>query len=155
MSDKESKNIIHIDNIPFYGEIKQMLRNRVCNSVTIVARGNSMRPFLEDHRDKIVLSAPLPPQKGQVVLAEVVPGRFVLHRITKIEGKSITMRGDGNALSQTETFNADDIIGTATMFIRKGKEIGIDSRTWRAYSAIWAFLSPLRRILLAIYRRII
>ena len=77
------------------------------------------------------------------------------HKIIKIEGNTITMRGDGNALSQKETFQADKIIGTVTTFIRKGREIDADSRLWRTYSATWEFLRPIRRLLLAIYRRII
>ena len=45
-------------------------------------------------------------------------------------------------------------LGNVDGFIRKGKEVSTASRKWRCYSAIWNFLKPLRRILLAIYRRI-
>ena len=64
------------------------------------------------------------------------------------------MRGDGNPLWMTEDFTQEKIIGIAAGFIRKGKHVSTDSRKWRCYSAVWGALKPLRRILLAIYRRI-
>ena len=90
-----------------------------------------------------------------MVLAEIEPRRYALHRIIKIDGDTITMRGDGNPLWMTEQFTADKIVGTASAFIRKGKYVGTDSRTWRYYSAIWHVARPARRLLLIIYRRII
>lgn len=155
MTDNKQKKVLYIKNAAFFNEVKQLLRKNACNSVTIVVRGYSMRPFLEDLRDKVILSSPKPPQKGQVVLVELEPDTYILHKIIKIEGNTITMRGDGNALSQKETFQADKIIGTVTTFIRKGREIDADSRLWRTYSATWEFLRPIRRLLLAIHRRII
>ena len=112
-----------------------------------------MRPFIENGRDQVELVPPQKPQIGQVVFAEVAPKIYALHRIIGIDGNVITMRGDGNRLSQTESFTADKIIGTASAFIRKGKRIETDSRQWRVYSRIWEFLKPIRRVLLAIYSR--
>lgn len=51
------------------------------HSVTLELRGMSMRPFLEDGRDKAILIKPCSPLKvGDVVLAEVAPRRYALHR---------------------------------------------------------------------------
>lgn len=123
-------------------------------SVTFVVRGFSMRPFLEDGRDKVILVPPREPKIGDVVLAEVREQIYALHRVIKIENGVYTMRGDGNPLQMTEQFTLDKIIGLADGFIRKGKIVGTDSRKWRLYSATWNALKPFRRILLAIYRRI-
>lgn len=123
-------------------------------SVTFVVRGFSMRPFLEDGRDKVILVPPREPKIGDVVLAEVREQIYALHRVIKIEDGVYTMRGDGNPLQMTEQFTLDKIIGLADGFIRKGKLVGTDSRKWRLYSATWNALKPFRRILLAIYRRI-
>lgn len=123
-------------------------------SVTFVVRGFSMRPFLEDGRDKVILVPPREPKIGDVVLAEVREQIYALHRVIKIEDGVFTMRGDGNPLQMTEQFTLDKIIGLADGFIRKGKLVGTDSRKWRLYSATWNALKPFRRILLAIYRRI-
>ena len=135
-------------------EITRMFRQEGKKSVTFIVRGFSMRPFLEDGRDKVVLSPPREPKIGDVVLAEISEKRYALHRVIKVENGIYTMRGDGNPLRMTEQFTQDKIIGLADGFIRKGKFVSTDSRQWRCYSAVWNILKPLRRILLAIYRRI-
>ena len=123
-------------------------------SVTFVVRGFSMRPFLENGRDKVILTPPREPNIGDVVLAEVRERTYALHRVIRIKDGTYTMRGDGNPLRMTEDFTYDKIIGLADGFIRKGKRVSINDRKWRLYSAVWKALTPFRRILLAIYRRI-
>lgn len=146
---------IKIDNAIFFDKVNSILKEGKERSVTFTVRGYSMRPFLEHERDKVILTAPLPPKVGQVILAEIQEKVYALHRIIKIKGETITMRGDGNFLSSKEVFTADKIIGTAEAFIVKGKYISTASRRWRCYSAVWNILKPFRRVLLAIYRRII
>jgi hypothetical protein len=143
-----------VNNHLFMQEIRRMFNEEGKKSVTFVVRGYSMRPFLEDARDKVVLIPPCTPKKGDVVLAEISEKRYALHRVIKVENGIYTMRGDGNPLRMTEQFTQDKIIGLADGFIRKGKFVSTDSRQWRCYSAVWNILKPLRRILLAIYRRI-
>lgn len=142
-----------VNNHLFMQEITRAFREGK-KSVTFVVRGFSMRPFLEDGRDKVVLVPPREPKIGDVVLAEVREQTYALHRVIKIEDGLYTMRGDGNPLQMTEQFTQDKIVGLADAFIRKGKRVGTESRKWRFYSATWNALKPLRRILLAIYRRI-
>ena len=146
---------VRVDNHTFVTQISSILKKGTYKSVTFTVQGYSMRPFLEHDRDKVELVLPQKPQTGQVVLAEIMPRTYALHRIIKIEGDTITMRGDGNLLSQTETFTADKIIATAISFTRKGKKVDVDSRRWRLYSLLWDKLKPIRRILLGIHRRII
>jgi hypothetical protein len=143
-----------VNNHLFMQEITRMFRQEGKKSVTFIVRGFSMRPFLEDGRDKVVLVPPREPKIGDVVLAEISEKRYALHRVIKVENGIYTMRGDGNPLRMTEQFTQDKIIGLADGFIRKGKFVSTDSRQWRCYSAVWNIMKPLRRILLAIYRRI-
>lgn len=143
-----------VNNHLFMQDITRMFRQEGKKSVTFIVRGFSMRPFLEDGRDKVVLSPPREPKIGDVVLAEISEKRYALHRVIKVENGIYTMRGDGNPPRMTEQFTQDKIIGLADGFIRKGKFVSTDSRQWRCYSAAWNILKPLRRILLAIYRRI-
>ena len=123
------------------------------HSVTLTLRGVSMRPFLEDGRDKAILTKPSKPVRvGDVVLAEVSSRRYALHRIVKIEGSLVTMRGDGNLA--TEQFDASKVLGIAHCFYRKGRKRP-DYTTgwkWRIYSALWTALLPVRRYLLFAYR---
>lgn len=143
-----------VNNHLFMQEITRLFHEQGKKSVTFVVRGFSMRPFLEDGRDKVILAPPREPEIGDVVLAEVREQIYALHRVIKIENGTYTMRGDGNPLRMTEEFTYEKIIGVADGFVRKGKTVSTDSRKWRWYSATWNALKPLRRILLAIYRRI-
>lgn len=124
------------------------------HSVTLPLKGYSMRPFLEDGRDKAILKAISKPRKGDAVLAEIEPKHFVLHRIVAIDGDNVTLRGDGNI--GIERCRVSDIKAIATGFYRKGRQQPdrTDGRKWRAYSWIWTRLYPIRRYLLFIHRHL-
>ena len=113
-----------------------------------------MRPFLENDRDKALLVKPTTIKVGDPVLAEITPRHFVLHRIDRIEGDNVTLRGDGNL--GVEHCKKENIVGAVIGFYRKGrKEMdATDAWKWKTYSFIWIRLLPLRRYLLGIYRRI-
>lgn len=148
------KKEIKVSNHLFMHEISRMFKEKGKQSVTFVVRGYSMRPFVEHERDKVVLTPPRTPKIGDVVLAEVAEKTYALHRVIKIEGDIYTMQGDGNPTGMIETFTEKKIVGVAEAFIRKGKLVPLTSRKWRVYSTLWRWLKPLRRILLAIYRRV-
>lgn len=124
------------------------------HSVTLQLRGFSMRPFLEDKRDKALLTKATNIKVGDPVLAEITPKHYVLHRIIKIDGTDVTLRGDGNL--GTEHCKLEDIKASVIGFYRKGRNIldRTDEKKWKLYSKIWMCLYPIRRYLLAAYRRI-
>ncbi len=124
------------------------------HTVTLRLRGYSMRPFLEDGRDKALLTKAQNPRVGDPVLAEVAPRHFVLHRIIRINGEDVTLRGDGNL--GTEECKLTDVRGAVIGFYRKGREKleRTDGLKWRCYSWLWTRLFPIRRYLLAFYRRV-
>lgn len=124
------------------------------HSVTLLLRGFSMRPFLEDQRDKALLIKAQNVKVGDPVLAEISPKHYVLHRIIKIEGEQVVLRGDGNL--GVEHCTLSNVKASVVGFYRKGRK-NIDKTTgvkWRLYSFIWTRLYPLRRYLLAAYRRL-
>lgn len=124
------------------------------HTVTLRLKGFSMRPFLEDGRDKALLTKPVSPKVGDPVLAEITPLHFVLHRIINIDGEKVTLRGDGNL--RNEECALADIKGAVIGFYRKGREKldRTDGKKWKIYSWFWTRLFPIRRYLLAFYRRI-
>lgn len=124
------------------------------HTVTIRLKGFSMRPFLEDNRDKALLKKTDRPQVGDPVLAEIKPQTFVLHRIISINGDAVTLRGDGNL--GCEHCQLKDIKASVIGFYRKGKNTldKTNGRKWKIYSFFWTRLYPIRRWLLAFYRRI-
>ena len=109
---------------------------------------------MEDNRDKALLTKPLNVKTGDPVLAEIAPGHFVLHRIVAIDGQKVTLRGDGNL--SDEHCQLSDIRASVVGFYRKGRTTldRTDGTKWRVYSWLWMHLYPIRRYLLAFYRRI-
>lgn len=143
-----------VNNHLFMQEIRRMFNEEGKKSVTFIVRGFSMRPFLENGRDKVILVPPRKPKTGDVVLAEIMEKRYALHRVIAIKNGVYTMQGDGNPKRMKERFTEEKIIGIADAFVRKGKHISVRSFKWRAYSFIWKMAKPFRRVLLAIYRRV-
>ena len=113
-----------------------------------------MRPFLENDRDKALLVKAGAIKVGDPVLAELRPKQFVLHRIIRIDGDCVTLRGDGNL--GTESCRVNDVKASIIGFYRKGRDTldRTDGIKWKVYSWIWMHLFPVRRYLLAAYRRI-
>lgn len=143
-------NTIELPNEEFLPFVVEQLHSVEGKTVTLPLRGRSMRPFLEDGRDKALLVAAQQEDVsiGDAVLAEISAGHFVLHRVIRIEGKQVTLRGDGNL--NVEYCKLSDIKAKAIGFFRKGnkKLDRTDGIKWRMYSWIWLRLYPIRRYLL-------
>ena len=119
-------------------------------TVTLPVSGRSMRPFLHETGDKALLTISEQVSVGDVVLAEISPKRFVLHRVIAINGQQVTLRGDGNLNNEYCTIS--NVKATALGFYRKGRS-KLDSTQdckWQIYSWIWTHLYPVRRYLLFI-----
>ena len=140
---------LELPNDLFLAEVRKLLAEG--HTATIMVRGNSMRPFLENNRDSIELTAVTHINKGDAVLAEIAPGKYVFHRIIAIDGEKVTLMGDGNVRGTEHCLQANVCANVAT-FIRKGKSYSPEGRSWRVYSWIWPRLCPIRRYLLWIYR---
>ena len=139
-----------VENAVFLPQVVQLIREG--HTATMMARGNNMRPFIEDGRDKLVFGQVDTLAVGDVILAEVTEGHFVCHRIETIQSGLVTMRGDGN-VAGTEVFPIANVRAKLLQVVRKGKTYTLaTSRTWKYYSAVWPKLLPMRRYLLALYR---
>lgn len=146
-----TKQELRISNAVLFPHIISLLEEG--HTVSLKLRGFSMRPFLEDKRDTAVMKKAAEVVCGEPVLAEIAPGRYVLHRIVGIDGDNVTLLGDGNLT--TEHCRKSDVKAQIIGFYRKGrKELDlIEGRKWRTYSKVWMRLRPVRRYLLGIYRR--
>ncbi len=126
----------------------------VGKTVTLPLCGFSMRPFLEDNRDMALLSAPPETLRiGDVILARLVRrNKFVLHRITGIDGDIITMCGDGNYTP--EFVRRQNVVAIALGFYRKGStELdSVNAISYRLYWRVWLLLKPIRRWLLLTWK---
>lgn len=123
-------------------------------SVTLPVNGNSMLPFIIGGRESVILQKPIAPKAGHVVLAWVNGDRYVVHRIIRIDGDNVTLMGDGN-LAGTEHCTAGDIKAIATHVVCGDEKIHYLYNRWRKLATgVWLRLLPVRKYLLAIYRRI-
>ena len=121
---------VQFPNAKILPEIVQMMEEG--HTVTLRLRGFSMRPFLEDNRDKALMKKAVNPKVGD----------------------DVTLRGDGNL--NIEQCKLKDVKGFVIGFYRKGRDKmdKTNGLKWTVYSFIWTRLFPIRRYLLAFYRRI-
>lgn len=140
---------VQLDNATFLPHVCQLIDEG--HSVTIRAKGNSMRPFIESDRDSVILGRADNVEVGDVVLVELTKGQYVLHRLDAVQGQRIRLRGDGNPY-QVEICSVTNVRAKAVAVVRKGREYSMNSRTWKIYSWFWTRALPLRRYLLALYR---
>ena len=114
----------------------------------ITPTGNSMLPFIRGGRDRVVLRKAPSVAPGDIVLARL-DGRYVLHRVLSVSDGVLTLMGDGN-IRGTETCTSADVIGTAVEIIRPDGR-----RRTPGKGRLWQAVKPVRRYILAIYRRLI
>ena len=123
-------------------------------TVTFPVTGQSMLPFIIGGKESVILHAPGLTAVGDVVLAWVDGNRYVVHRIINIDGDRVTLMGDGNVRG-TEHCRLKEVKARVTHVVSAdNKKRDLYSR-WRVCAAkLWYWLRPIRRYLLAIYRRI-
>ena len=125
--------------------------------VIVRVKGSSMLPFLRGDKDSVELEKASEIKCGDIVLAYVEECRFVLHRIIRIDGERVVLMGDGN-LKGCEYCRIEDIKAKAVNLIKpaKGgyKKISCTDRTHMRKADLWKKLLPVRRYILAIYKRI-
>jgi len=125
------------------------------HTAVIMTKGNSMLPFIRGERDSVELSAPGKPEPGQIALAQIAPGRYVLHRIIEVDGDAVVLKGDGNLVG-VEKCSADDICAIATKIFRPGRRPkDCTTEKFARRSLRWRNLPyTVRRYTLGIYRRL-
>ena len=123
-------------------------------NVTLPVKGLSMLPFIIGGKESVILHRPGLIDVGDVVLAWVDGNRYVVHRIIKLDYDRVTLMGDGN-VGVTEHCLLGDIKARVTHVVSAdNKERDLHNR-WRMLAArLWYWLRPVRRYLLAIYRRV-
>ena len=120
--------------------------------VILLTKGNSMLPFIRGEKDSVLLrkSAPESLTAGDIVLAEVAPKQYVLHRVLSCDGDVLYLKGDGNVRGKGERCRRKDVLGSVVEVIRP------DGRHSKPAAArFWLSLHPFaRKCFLALYRRI-
>jgi len=121
--------------------------------VTFPVKGYSMLPFIIGGKESVDLVKAEHPKVGDIVLAWVEGCRYVVHRIIRIEENRVTLMGDGN-IAGVEHCRLDEVAALAINVVTpKGKHHPLYT-PWRIHAShLWWQLLPIRRWILAIYRR--
>ena len=120
--------------------------------VIFPVNGRSMRPFIEGGRDSVLLVKPVDVKPMDVVLAQVIGGNYVVHRVLLIDGDYATLMGDGN-LQGRETCECKKIYAKVTHVVTpKGKRIALYTPFRHFVQKLWVNVLPVRKYLLKLYR---
>ena len=123
-------------------------------TVTFPVTGQSMLPFIIGGKESVILHRPGLIDVGDVVLAWVDGNRYVVHRIIKLDYDRVTLMGDGNVRG-TEHCLLKDVKARVTHVVDAKDKTHYLYNRWRMLGAkVWYWLRPIRRYLLAIYRRV-
>ena len=117
--------------------------------VMLTPLGSSMLPFIRGGKDSVRLRKMPDVSVGDidVVLYRRPPESYVLHRVIERNDRKLTLMGDGN-IAGTEACSTEDVMGSVVGIVRNGKERPAGK------GRLWQFLKPVRRYILAIYRRL-
>jgi hypothetical protein len=124
--------------------------------VRLVARGNSMRPFLRDGDEiRIVPPSPGLPRPGEIVLVRTDCGAS-LHRVIRVNERTATIRTKGDGLSEADQPVARTaVIGLAEAVRRHGQWVSLTTSWRRLLGRFVSLVLAPRRPLRAVARLLI
>ena len=124
-------------------------------SVTFPVKGYSMLPFIIGGRESVILQKPQVVRLGDVVLAWVDDCRYVVHRVIGIEGERVILMGDGNIVGVEHCLLSDVKALVTHVVDAKGRKHDLYAPWRQRASRLWWQMRPVRRYILAIYRRLL
>ena len=140
-----------VSNELLFAEVASAIREG--KSVVIKPKGCSMLPFIRGERDEVVLVRPDDIEIYDAVLAQLRTGVYVLHRVMEIREGSLVLMGDGN-LQGKEQCRKEDVVAKVAEVIRDGHKHDCRAPRYRLMVRMWIRLMPVRRWILAIYKRL-
>lgn len=141
-----------IPNSLFFSEVKAQISEG--RKVVIPVKGNSMLPFIREGRDSVELAPCKDVEVGEILLVRLDNGHYVLHRVWELRGESVILMGDGNVKGK-EVCKRGQVVGVVSRIFRGEGVVDCASPSYRRCVKIWRRLLPIRRYILAIYRRLI
>ena len=110
----------------------------------IPLEGDSMRPLIRRGRDPVtILPLSRKLRRGDVVLFENPPGRYVVHRVYRLKDGAVQTLGD-NCWNPDPWMAEKQVLGQAVQAERNGRKIPLDNRAARAFGRLWMACHPMR-----------
>lgn len=119
--------------------------------VKLKVSGTSMYPLVGSRRDSVLLTKAEKLEVGDVPLYKRDDGKFVLHRIVKIENGAYGMRGDFEQKIEYPVM-PDAIIAVAKGFYRHERYISGDSFWYKVYKFFWMHTVAIRPLVIKILK---
>ena len=135
---------MQLPNEIFIPEIARLVAEG--KQVVFTPTGVSMRPYIEGGVDSVTLVRADDLQVGDIVLAEVAPQHYVLHRIYAMQGDAVTLMGDGNLQGNEHCTRSNVLAKVSAIRSPKGRHKPL-TRAW-----LWRHILRTRRLWLKIYR---
>jgi SOS-response transcriptional repressor LexA len=142
-----------LDTQEYLDAVCELLRQGE-RSVTVPVAGGSMTPFLING-DTVYLDLPgTPVKRGDIVLYTREGGRYILHRVYKVNPDgSFLMVGDAQ-MELEYLSNTDCVRACVTSAAHKGKRNCPGQLRWWAYSHLWRWLLPFRHRLMHVREKL-
>lgn len=119
--------------------------------VPLVISGNSMSPFLVHSRDTVYLTkVKRPLKRGDMILYRRDSGRYILHRICRVEKDSYCLVGDAQTIVEPG-IRWDQILAVVSQVRRKGKLQKPGCFWWEFFEKVWIRMIPFRRMFVSAY----
>lgn len=116
------------------GDYREVLEEKGVLSFT--PNGNSMWPFIKNHKQSVVIEKISRPINRLDVLFYIRPdGTYVLHRVVEVCGDGYLMRGDSQVIS--EKISKESALGIMTSFYKRKKQISVQDKKYQKQVEKW------------------
>ena len=116
-------------------------------------KGESMRPFIKEGEDSVLLVAPENLKKYDIIFYKRPKGQYVIYRIIKVKGDSLTLSGD-NQFFKEEGVKRDSVIAKVGGIYKGERLINVNKTGYRIKAFLWVNTKLLRHGFGGIVRRI-
>jgi hypothetical protein len=105
-------------------------------SVRLTTNGSSMLPFIHDGETVELVPPRSSLMRGDIVLAQSEEDRYVLHRVVRIEGDGVYLRGDAQK-HREGPLPRQAVLGRAVTTSRHGRVRVLDRGVWHWLGLVW------------------
>ena len=136
-------NVRTMDEWDFLPVCREVLA--VGGSLPLRVTGVSMRPFLQEGRDTVLLMPVDVVRRGDVVLFTRPGGKLVLHRVIRVRKDRLYVAGDNQV--DLETVPREAVLAVAQRVLRGPKTLTPGSVEWIFFKTVWRWLRQVRPVL--------
>lgn len=138
-----------IDTFEYISVLRELVENG--HEVSVKISGRSMYPFLRNERDIAFFKAPDRELRvGDIVFYQRANGKYILHRIFRIDDSGLYMLGDGQQRIEGP-IAPEQVFAVVTHIDRDGKDIRPGDALWDFYAGPWQRLVSVRPWLIKLH----